>query len=299
MQVVELIRADGIDILVDLAGHTAGNRLLVFARRPAPVQVSWLGYPGTTGLVAMTHRLTDAHADPPGMTEALHSESLVRLPRSAWCFSALDSAPVAPRPHREIVFGCFNNFAKVTDPMLRLWAQILAAVPGSSLLLKSSAFAEKVTCERVHGLFLAEGIAPERILLRDKVESQAEHLALYQEMDIALDTYPYHGTTTTCEALWMGVPVVTMEGMSHRSRVGVSLLTNVGLGQLIAASPEEYVRIATSVAGDLPELEATRRTLRERMMDSPLMDAPRFARDIESAYQTVWKDRGEEAYLPI
>lgn len=297
-QVAELIRADGIDILVDLAGHTAGNRLLVFARRPAPVQVSWLGYPGTTGLVAMTHRLTDAHADPPGMTEALHSESLVRLPRSAWCFSAMDSPPVVPRPHREVVFGCFNNFAKVTDPMLRLWAQILAAVPNSSLLLKSPAFAEKVTCKRVRGLFQTQGIVPERILLMDKVESQAEHLALYQEMDIALDTFPYHGTTTTCEALWMGVPVVTLAGTSHRSRVGVSLLSNVGLKQLVASTPEEYVRIACSLASDIPELEEMRRTLRERMLGSPLMDAPQFARDIEFAYESIWKEWTAEVHFP-
>ena len=289
-QVAELIREDGIDILVDLAGHTAGNRLLVFARRPAPVQVTWLGYPGTTGLDAMTHRLTDVHADPPGMTEDLHSESLVHLPHSAWCFSATDSPAVALRLQRGVVFGCFNNFAKVTDPMLQMWAQILAAVPDSSLLLKSPVFGEKVTCERVRSLFKRHGIAPERILLRDRIRSQAEHLALYHEMDIALDTFPYHGTTTTCEALWMGVPVVTLEGTSHRSRVGVSLLNNMELKQLIAKSPEEYMRIASSLANDVPELEAMQRILRERMLGSPLMDAPRFARDIESAYQTIWHE---------
>jgi protein O-GlcNAc transferase len=296
-QVTKLIREDGIDILVDLAGHTAGNRLLVFARRPAPMQVSWLGYPSTTGLDAMTHRLTDAHVDPPGMTEKLHSESLVRLPHSAWCFSATDFPKVPPRPERGVVFGCFNNFAKVTDSMLQVWAQILAAVPDSSLLLKSPAFAEKVTCKRVNGLFQTQGIAPDRILLRDRTRSQAEHLALYQEMDIALDTYPYHGTTTTCEALWMGVPVVTLEGTSHRSRVGVSLLRNVGLPQLIANSPEEYVRVATVLAGDIQELELMRDTLRERMLASPLMDARRFARDIESAYQTIWKSKSTDGPL--
>jgi len=289
-QVAELIREDEIDILVDLAGHTLGNRLLVFARRPAPVQVTWLGYPGTTGLDAMSHRLTDAYADPPGITEDLHSESLVRLPQSAWCFSVTNSPAVLPRPQRGVVFGSFNNFAKVTDSMRRLWVQILAAVPDSSLLLKSSATAEKVTCERVRSLFQRQGIAPERILVRDRTGSHAEHLALYQEMDIALDAFPYHGTTTTCEALWMGVPVVTLEGMSHRSRVGVSLLSNVGLQQLIATSPEEYVRIASSLAKNIPELEKMRCTLRERILGSPLMDAPRFARDIENAYQAIWKD---------
>lgn len=289
-EVAELIREDGIDILVDLAGHTAGNRLLVFARRPAPVQVTWLGYPGTTGLDAMSHRLTDAHADPPGMTEDLHSESLVRLPHSAWCFAAIDSPTVGPRPRRGVVFGCFNNFAKVTDPMLRLWAQVLAAVPDSSLLLKSSAFAENVTCERIRSLFQTHGIPPERIHLRDRTRSQSEHLAFYRGMDIALDTFPYHGTTTTCEAMWMGVPVVTLEGASHRSRVGVSLLSNVGLKQLIATSPEEYVRIASSLARDIPELEVMQRTLRERMLGSPLMDASRFTRDIENAYEAIWKD---------
>lgn len=294
-QVAELIREDGIDILVDLAGHTAGNRLLVFARQPAPVQVTWLGYPGTTGLDAMTHRLTDAHADPPGLTEDLHSESLVRLPHSAWCFSAIDSPAIIPRPQRGVVFGCFNNFAKVTDPIVQLWAQILATVPDSLILLKSSAFAEKATCEHVRGLFQNRGIAPERILLKGRTPSQIGHLALYHEMDIALDTMPYHGTTTTCEALWMGVPVVTLAGTSHRSRVGVSLLTNVGLEQLIAKTPEEYVRIAASLAGDIPALEVMRSSLRERMLASPLMDGPRFARDIENAYQTMWQDRRTSA----
>jgi predicted O-linked N-acetylglucosamine transferase (SPINDLY family) len=292
-EVAELIRKDGIDILVDLAGHSAGNRLLVFARRPAPVQVTWLGYPGTTGLDAMSHRLTDSHADPPGLTEGLYSESLVRLPHSAWCFSVIESPEVVPRPRRGVVFGCFNNFAKVTETMLRLWAQVLAAVPDSSLLLKSTVFAEKITCERVRGLFQTQGIATERILLKGRTPSQAEHLALYHEMDIALDTFPYHGTTTTCEAIWMGVPVVTLEGTNHRSRVGVSLLNNVGLKQLIATSPDEYVRIASSLGRDIPALEAMQRTLRERMLGSPLMDAFRFTHDIESAYQAIWNDWSE------
>lgn len=297
-EVAELIRADEIDILVDLAGHTAGNRLPVFARRPAPVQVTWLGYPATTGLDTMTHRLTDAHADPPGLTEDLHSESLCRLPLSAWCFSAMDGPEVIPRPQRGIVFGSFNHFAKLTDPMLKWWARILAEVPGSSLFLKSAAFADTAACERIRGRFEEHGITPERVILKGKTRTQAEHLALYQEMDIALDTFPYHGTTTTCEALWMGVPVVTLMGTSHRSRVGVSLLGNVGLKQLIATNPEEYVGIARSLAHDLPELEKLRHTLRERMLASPLMDAPRFARDVENAFRKMWQEWNENGHRP-
>lgn len=289
-QAAELIREDGIDILVDLAGHTSGNRLLMFARRPAPVQVTWLGYPGTTGLDAIAFRFTDAHADPPGSPADLHSESLVRLPHSAWCFAPMSGPAVAARPRRGLVFGSFNNFAKVTESMLRLWARILAAVPDSSLLLKGAAFAENGNCEWVLELFRTQGIAAERIVLKGRTGSQAAHLALYHEMDIALDTFPYHGTTTTCEAMWMGVPVVTLEGTSHRSRVGVSLLNNVGMPQLIATSPDEYVRIATTLARDIPELEEIRSSLRERMLGSPLMDAPRFARDIESAYHAIWNE---------
>ncbi len=288
-QAAELIRQDGIDILVDLAGHTPDNRLLVFARKPAPVQVTWLGYPNTTGLDTIDYRLTDAFADPIGLSELHCSEELVRLPACAWCFAPPASPPITGRQQGPITFGCFNKFAKLTDPMLALWGRILRAVPESRLLLKSASFGSASVRQRLQQIFGALDLAPERLELRRFAANYGGHLGLYERMDIALDTFPYHGTTTTCEALWMGVPVVSLAGGSHVSRVGVSLLGNVGLPELVATNPEEYVRIALALARDLPRLAQLRSTLRERMAASPLMDAPRFARDLEAAYRQMWK----------
>ena len=286
-----LIRQDQIDILVDLAGHTAGNRLLVFARKPAPVQVNRQGYPNTTGLTAIDYRMTDAHADPPGLSDTLHSEQLLRLPRTNWIYQPPENCPaLVPLPAGlPVTFGCFNNLAKVTEPMLKVWARILAAAPGSRLLLKALGLASPDVRQRVLALFQGEGIAPERVELLGWSQSEAEHLALYQRVAIGLDPFPYHGTTTTCEALWMGVPVITWAGQTHVARVGVSLLTNLGLPELIAENAAEYVRIAAALAGDLPRLSALRATLRQRMAQSPLLDAPRFAREIEAAYRQMWR----------
>ena len=286
-----LIRQDQIDILVDLAGHTAGSRLLVFARKPAPVQVNRQGYPNTTGLTAIDYRMTDAYADPPGLSDTLHSEQLIRLPQTNWIYQPPADCPVpTPRPAgMPVTFGCFNHFAKVTEPMLRLWARILAAVPGSRLLLKAMGLASPDVRARVRGIFQGEGLAPERVELAGWRSSAEDHLALYGRVAIALDPFPYHGTTTTCEALWMGVPVITLAGRMHVSRVGVSLLTNVGLPELIAETPEAYVRIAVDLAGDPPRLDHLRATLRPRMAQSPLLDAPRFARHIEAAYRQMWR----------
>ena len=292
-QVADLIRKDGIDILVDLAGHTANTRLLVFARKPAPVQVTYLGYCDTTGLRAMDYRLTDALADPPGTTEHLHSEQLVRLPDTAWCFrpsdaaSAVGTLPVLHSGH--ITFGCFNVRPKITDEALALWSGLLAKVPGSRLLLKALGFEEASGRLRMHASLKKAGITPERVELVGRVPTLAEHLALYNRMDIALDTFPYNGTTTTCEALWQGVPVVTLAGHTHASRVGVSLLSNVGLAELVAHSPEEYVKVAVALAANVSRLAELRSTLRERMAASPLMDAPRFTRNVEHAYREMWR----------
>jgi predicted O-linked N-acetylglucosamine transferase (SPINDLY family) len=237
----------------------------------------------------MDYRLTDAYADPPGLTESYHSEQLWRLPRCAWCYQPAANPPVGPRREGPITFGCFNNFARVTEPMLRLWARILQAVPHSRLLLKAGAFGSERTKQRVRQILGEAGIDAERLELRGYERAHDDHLALYQRLDVALDTFPYHGTTTTCEALWMGVPVVTLTGKTHASRVGVSLLNNIGLSELIANTTEEYVRLAVELAGELPRLSELRSTLRQRMEGSPLMDAPRFARDIEAAYRTMWR----------
>ena len=292
-QAAELIRDDEIDILVDLAGHTPGNSLLVFARKPAPVQVTWLGYPNTTGLPTIDYRFTDAFADPPGLTETLHSEHLVRLPQTAWCFHPVGyTRPVAPLPSigkGHITFGTFNNFAKVSQTSLDLWARILQQVPGSHLLLKGPALSSLEVISRLQRFFAGRGIDPQRLDLVPRDPSAMGHLRWYDQMDISLDTFPYHGTTTTCEALWMGVPVVTLAGRTHVSRVGVSLLSNMGLGDLVADSPDLYVQIAVSMAQNRSRLQELRSTLRQRMQRSPLMDAQRFARNVENTYRAMWR----------
>jgi predicted O-linked N-acetylglucosamine transferase (SPINDLY family) len=289
LQAADLIRNDRIDILVDLAGHSAGNRLLLFAHKPAPVQITYLGYPATTGLSTIDYRLTDAHADPPGQTEQYHSEHLIRLPASAWCYSPTHSPPVSPRQPGPITFGCFNAFPKINGPLLRLWGRILQSVPESRLLLKSLGLSSTQVQNGVRQLFTEMAVDPARLDLRGFQDRYHDHLALYAQMDIALDTFPYHGTTTTCEALYMGLPVVSLAGPTHVSRVGVSLLTSVGLPHLLASSPDEYVSIAVALANDLPRLAELRATLRRRMETSPLMDAPAFARAIESAYSQAWQ----------
>ena len=288
-QAADLIRHHQIDILVDLSGHTSHNRLLLFAHQPAPVQVTFLGYPNTTGLATMDYRLTDACADPPGLTESFHSEQLVRLPRCGWCYQPSDSPTVAIRNEGPITFGSFNNFAKITEPALLLWARILHAMPGSRLLLKTYALGSENARQRVRQILGEAGITAERLELRGYEPAHDDHRALYQRVDVALDTFPYNGTTTTCEALWMGVPVVTLAGKTHASRVGVSLLTNIDLPNLVADTAEDYVRLAADLAGDVPLLSHLRGTLRQRMEQSPLMDAPRFARDIEAAYRAMWR----------
>ncbi len=291
----EMIRGQGIDILVDLMGFTARNRLLVFARKPAPIQISYLGYPGTTGLATMDYRLTDGVADPPGTTEDFYTEKLLRLPRTNWCYAPPAEAPeVAPPPFTQghpFCFASFNKFTKATAKTLDLWAEILKIVSGSRLLLKDRALSDRLTRQRTRQEFERRGIDAERLDLAGFEDDLAAHLRKYAQVDVALDTFPYHGTTTTCEALWMGVPVVTLAGVTHVARVGASLLTSVGLGELIAARPEEYIAIAARLAGNESRLRELRGTLRQRMGKSPLMDGPGFAREVEAAYREVWRRR--------
>jgi predicted O-linked N-acetylglucosamine transferase (SPINDLY family) len=293
VEAATLIRSDQIDILVDLAGHTNGNRLLVFAHKPAPIQVTYLGYPDTSGLAAMDYRITDALADPPGMTENHNTEQLIRLPGCAWCYGAYsdilpNKSPAAMNNY--VTFGSFNNLAKVNDRMLRVWARILEAVPSSRLLLKAAGFRSMEARKRVREIFfLHSGIDEDRLDFRLPEEKHESHLALYGEMDIALDTFPYHGTTTTCEALWMGVPVVILEGKSHVSRVGVSLLTSIGLPEMVAVSEDEYVKIAVTLAGNVELLKSHRENLRDKLQNSRLLDGISFSRDLESVFRQMWK----------
>ncbi len=288
-----LIRDDHIDILVDLAGHTGGGRPLVFARKPAPVQVAWLGYPNTTGLAEMDHRLTDGIADPAGEADRFHTEKLLRLPDGFLCF-APDADSPEPGELRalaagRVTFGCFNNLAKVTPEMVALWSRLLGAVPQARLLLKAHALGNDSARRSLHAQFAAHGIDAARVTLLGPEESPAGHLGRYREVDIALDTFPYHGTTTTCEALWMGVPVVTLAGGTHVSRVGASILKRAGLDELVAATPEDYVAKAAALAADPKKLGALRQGLRARLRASPLLDAAGFARSVEAAYQDAWK----------
>lgn len=292
-QAVEMIRRDGIDILVDLAGHTGDSRLLLFAHRPAPVQVTYLGYPNTTGLPQIDYRLTDDLADPPGQ-EAFHTESLVRLPHGFLCYQPPEEAPaVEPPPvvrQGHITYGSFNAPHKINHAVIDLWSAILRQAPGSRLLIKNKAMRDTATRERYLARFAESGISTDRVDLIGWVESTADHLALYHRIDIALDSFPYNGTTTTCEALWMGAPVVALAGDRHMARVGVSLLTQAGLPELIAANEAEYVRIATDLGADTRRLEKLRGELRGLMARSRLCDAAGFTRTLETSYRAMWRD---------
>ena len=290
---VEQVRADQIDILLDLAGHTRGNRLTAFAHRPAPVQMSYLGYPATTGLGAMDFRLTDSWADPPGMTEAFHCEALLRLDGGFLCYKPDDEAPnVAQLPaHRGdgIVFGSFNNLAKVNKTVIGTWAAILNAVPRSRLILKAKALCDDATVTRITESFALHGIDPKRIECLSWIVDSSP-LAAYHRVDIALDTFPYNGTTTTCEALWMGVPTVTLAGDWHAARVGVSLMTKLGLNDWIAPDRNAYVMLAVERANRLDALAHVRSGLRNRMADQGLTDGARFVTNLEAAYREAWNN---------
>lgn len=288
-----LIRADGIDILIDLAGHTANNRLAVFARKPAPVQATYLGYPGTTGLPAMDWRITDAVADPPDEAEKLHTEALIRLPETFQCFRKPTDAPaIAPVPMisaGHATFASFNMLAKVHPALVARWAEILRSVDGGRLILKAAPFRDAGTRAHYHKMFASHGIAAEQVDLLGYIPSAAAHFALYNTVDVALDTDPYNGATTTCEALWMGVPVVTLAGRSHVGRVGAAVLTHLGLEELIAATPEDYVARAVALARDPARLAALRTKLRARMEGSSLTDPVRFTAALEVAYRAMWR----------
>lgn len=293
-QLAERIRADGIDILVDLAGHTGFNRLRAFAHRPAPVQLAWLGYSNTTGVPGIDHRLVDAVSDPPGTADAQASERLVRLPASFLCFRPpAEAPPVVPLPAGRIgriTFGSFNKLPKMSDGTVRLWAEILHRVSDARLLLKDSSFACPRTKAQTEARFAAHGIAADRLTLVGWVEDPADHLGLYGQVDIALDPFPYNGTMTTCEALWMGAPVVTLTGDRHAARVGTSLLAAVGLPELAADTPEHCVAIAADLAADLSRLMRLRMGMRDRLLASPLCDEAGFARRIEATYRSLWHE---------
>jgi len=286
-----LILNDAIDILVDLAGHTGGNRLPVFARRPAPVQVTWLGYPNTTGLSAMDYRIVDDISDPPGDADRYHSETLIRLPNGFLCFDPPKNAPeVSLLPMLRngfVTFGSFNALAKITDEAVALWSQILARVPGSRFLFKNKCLFDESTRKWLKDQFSVYGISSDRIMMTPFTAISEEHLACYGHLDISLDSFPYNGTTTTCESLWMGVPVIGILGNRHASRVTASILTRLGLDSLIAKDVEECVEIAAYLAERSELLDILRNSLRERMRTSRLCNAKEFTDELERTFLQV------------
>ncbi|WP_321957947.1 O-linked N-acetylglucosamine transferase family protein [Paraburkholderia bannensis] len=289
-----LIRADRIDILVDITMHMAGHRRLLFARRPAPVQVAWLAYPGTTGSPAMDYRLTDPWLDPldEANRDALYSERSIRLPDAFWCFEAqvdgiaVNALPAAASADAPFTFGCLNNPAKISDHALRLWGAVLARVPRARLLLLAPEGAPR---DALLARAQDQGIDPARVSFVAQ-QTRGAYLETWRRVDLALDTFPYNGHTTSLDAFWMGVPVVTRTGRSAASRGGWSIAANLGLLDLVAHTDDDFVRIAVELANDLPRLAAMRAGLRARMEASLLMDAPRFARHIENAWRQMWRE---------
>jgi len=290
---VEIIRSDRIDVLIDLSGHTRAHRLEIFHRRPAPVQITYLGYPNITGLASIDARIVDSITDPPSPGESSQGpERLVRIDPPFICYLPTDGAPeVSPRPaDRPITFGSFNAIAKLTAPTLRCWGRILAGVPGSRLLIKGRSLADQAARADIEARLLEGGADPARLDLRPDVPSAREHLALYDAVDVALDSFPYNGTTTTCEALWQGVPVISFTGDRHASRVSASLLTSIGCPELIASDVPGYERLAIALAHDQERLALYRATLRERMRASPLCDGSRLAASFGAAIRSLWRE---------
>ena len=289
-KLADQIRHDQIDILIDLTMHMGSHRLLAFARKPAPVQATYLAYCGTTGLGTIDYRLTDPYLDPHTENGSFYSEKSVHLPQTYWCYEPLTVTPASqPLPVTkpgQITFGSFNNFCKVGPKVLATWAKILQVVPHSRLVIHTQAGSHR---EDVVATFAAQGITGDRLVFMGYLPMD-QYLGSIQQTDIALDPFPYCGGTTTCDALWMGTPVVSLAGSTAVGRGGVSILSNIRLPELIAHSPEEYIKIAVELAENHQRLTTLKAGLRERMRTSPLMDKTRFAQNVESAYRQMWKD---------
>jgi predicted O-linked N-acetylglucosamine transferase (SPINDLY family) len=286
----DAISRDGIDILVDLGGHSGIPQLAVFAQQPAPVQATWLGYLNTTGMTRIHYRISDRHADPPGLTDPYHTETLVRLPHSQWCYRPFISVACAEMPpfvrNGHVTFGSFNQALKISQTVRRLWTEILERLPDSRLVVLG------VEAGRAQSDLVADlaGAAVDRARITVlPYASLQDYFEWFNSVDIALDTMPYSGGTTTCDALWMGVPVVTVPGTRPSSRSTASILSTAGLPEWIASSPEDYVRLAVDFARDEALLAGLRKSLRERLRQSPFMDEERFVRDLEAAYRQMWR----------
>jgi protein O-GlcNAc transferase len=291
----DMVLADRIDILIDLTMHMGDGRLGVFTRKPAPVQVAWLAYTGTTGVAAIEYRLTDPYLDPPGENDNHYSEQSIRLPHSFWCYDPLgmeltpgqlrDPGPPPVQQNGHITFGCLNNFSKINDRCLEAWCRVFAATPNSRLLLLAPTGSARTSIIERLG---RGGMTPDRIDFVAR-QSRTGYLNEFHRIDLCLDTFPCNGHTTSLDSFWMGVPVVTRLGPTAMGRAGLSQLSNLGLTDLAANSDDQFARIAAALAADQPRLADLRRTLRQRLTDSPIMDAPRFARDVEAAYRQMWR----------
>jgi len=284
-RVAEQIRRDEIDILVDLSGHTANNRLSLFARRPAPIQAAWLGYLNTTGLPTMDYRICDRHTDPPGAADRLHTERLYRMPHSQWCYAPVYDVALVETPHigkpEGLVFGSFNQYAKISDSCLDLWCRILTQVPGATLTVLDVPGGK--TRDRFLQRLMERRIEPGRVDIRGRT-SILGYFAAIADVDIALDTFPYNGATTTLDTLWMGVPLVALRGERGVARSSYSILQSMGSPELIASSPDDYVERNVRLARDGAWRHTLRGTLRNRLAASPLMDATAFVADLETTY---------------
>ena len=292
-QLAEAIFADHVDVLIELSGHTHLHSLAAMQARPAPVQVTYLGYPNVTGVREIDARIGDSITDPPGPIDACGCERLLRLDPCFLCYRPPPAPEPSPTPAaagRGITFGSFNTVQKMSGRLVTAWARVLRAVPGSRLLLKGVAFTDADLREDVRLRFIDAGVEADRIEVLPKAESLADHLCLYSRVDIALDPFPYNGTTTTCEALYMGVPVLTVAGALHAGRVGASLLSAIGLPELIARDEDDYVNRAVSLAADLPRLTALRASMRPRLLNSPLCDGPNYAGRMETLLRNEWRD---------
>ncbi|MFL5342395.1 MAG: tetratricopeptide repeat protein [Gemmataceae bacterium] len=288
-EVGQMVRDDGIDILVDLSGHTAGNRLQLFARHPAPVQVTLCGYPNTTGLRTIQYHITDSLSDPDGDADAQHTERLFRLPEIGWCSAPpADVPPVSPAPAAQtgrLTFGSLNNLAKVTDVVVATWVRILKAAPTSKLIVVVGQ--THLGHDRLAGLFAAAGIDAGRLEFIPRLPLP-DYYRLFERIDVALDPFPFNGGVTTRDSLWMGVPVVALAGAASRARQGVCLLTHVGLIEFIAPTLDGYVRIAADLARDPDRLAGIRAQLRDRVRQSPIVQAERYTAHLEAAYRELW-----------
>jgi protein O-GlcNAc transferase len=291
VDVAAAIRDHGIDILVDLSGHSADNRLSVFALKPAPVQVTYLGYPNTSGLAEMDFRITDGTCDPPGEPLA-HTENLVRLSPCFCCYAPPPQAPApGPVPFRQtgaVTFGSTHTLARLNDELLDLWADLLSKIPSSRLLIMRTTL-KGSGLDRLYKRFELNSIDPSRLVIQSTVPAEG-HLAVYRDIDVFLDSFPWSGHTSACEALWMGVPVVTLSGDRHAGRMVASVLSCLGLQNCVARTKEEYLSVAQRLSSDIDILDGLRATLRERMMKSPLCDGKTFASNLEEAYRKMWRD---------